>query len=130
MEERTSVFLCAAQDLYAQSDPAVPRPGKDPDEAGVDGRIYHVLSVRVVVKVPLEHLKRQDRRDTIVGGTFISNRHRGQYLMHDLEFLTALNQLALEGVNVSTSTPDGFWREAGAGERLRLVSFLLSRLCP
>lgn len=61
MEEKSSLFLCAAQDLYAQSDPAVPRPGKDPDEAGVDGRIYHVLSVRVVVKVALEHLKQAEQ---------------------------------------------------------------------
>lgn len=113
MEERTSLFLCAAQDLHAQSDPAVPRPGKDPDEAGVDGRLYHVLSVRVVVKVPLEHLERQDRRDIIVGDVFIWNRSREQYLVRDLEFLTVLNQKK----NMSTSTPDGFWRQAGAGER-------------
>lgn len=63
MEERTSLFLCAAQDLDTQSDPAVPRPGKDPDEAGVDRRIYHVLSMSVVVKVPLKHLKWQNRRE-------------------------------------------------------------------
>lgn len=56
--EKTSLFLCASKYLYAQSDPAVPRPGEDPDQAGVDGRVYHVLSVRIVVEVPLEHLHR------------------------------------------------------------------------
>lgn len=52
----TSLFLCASEYFYTQSDPAVPRPGEDPDESGVDGRVYHVLSVCVVVKVPLKHL--------------------------------------------------------------------------
>lgn len=80
MEKRTSLFLCAAQDLDAQSDPAVPRPGQDPDEAGVDGRIYHILSMRVVVKVALEHLKRQKRRNIVVVDIFISNTGREQYL--------------------------------------------------
>lgn len=102
MEERTSLFLCAAQDLHAQSDPAVPRPGKDPDEAGVDGRLYHVLSVRVVVKVPLEHLERQDRRDIIVGDVCISNRRREQYLVQELEFLTVLSQTKKKNVNVNS----------------------------
>ncbi len=55
-EEKTSLFLCASEYLYTQSDPAVPRPGEDPDEPSVDGWIYHVLSVCVVVKVPLEYL--------------------------------------------------------------------------
>lgn len=55
--EKASLFLCASQYLYTQSDPAVPRPREDPDEPGVDGRLYHVLSVRVVVEVPLEHLQ-------------------------------------------------------------------------
>lgn len=55
--EKASLFLCASQYLYAQSDAAVPRPREDPDEPGVDGRLYHVLSVRVVVEVPLEHLQ-------------------------------------------------------------------------
>lgn len=57
LEKKASLFLCASQYLYAQSDPAVPRPREDPDEPGVDGRLYHVLSVRVVVEVPLEHLQ-------------------------------------------------------------------------
>lgn len=56
-KEKASLFLCASQYLYAQSDPAVPRPREDPDEPGVDGRVYHVLSVRVIVEVPLEHLQ-------------------------------------------------------------------------
>lgn len=56
MEERTSLFLCASENLYTQSDPAVPWPGKDPDESSVDGWIYHVLSVCVIVKVPLKYL--------------------------------------------------------------------------
>lgn len=55
--EKASLFLCASQYLYAQSDPAVPRPREDPDDSGVDGRVYHVLSVRVIVEVPLEHLQ-------------------------------------------------------------------------
>lgn len=59
--EKASLFLCASKYLYAQSDPAVPRPGEDPDQPGVDGRVYHVLSVCVVVKVPLEHLQQQHR---------------------------------------------------------------------
>lgn len=87
MEERTSLFLCAAQDLHAQSDPAVPRPGEDPDEAGVDGRIYHVLSVRVVVKVALEHLRRQKRRDVVDVEIFISNTDSEQNVL----CLTALD---------------------------------------
>lgn len=62
MEDRTSLFLCASQYFYTQSDPAIPRPGKDPDEPGIDGRIYHVLSVCVVVKVPLEYLPKQQFR--------------------------------------------------------------------
>lgn len=56
MEETASLFLCASEYLCAQSDPAVPWPGEDPDEPSVDGWIYHVLSVRVVVEVALEYL--------------------------------------------------------------------------
>lgn len=59
MEERASLFLCASEYFCAQSDPAIPWPGKDPDEPGIDGWVYHVLSVRVVVKVPLENLEKQ-----------------------------------------------------------------------
>lgn len=59
--EKASLLLRASKYLYAQSDPAVPRPGKDPDHPGVDGRVDHVLSVRVVVEVPLEHLRQQHR---------------------------------------------------------------------
>lgn len=59
--EKASLFLCAPKYLYAQSDPAVPRPWEDPDQPGEDGRVYHVLSVRVVVEVPLEHLQQQHR---------------------------------------------------------------------
>lgn len=53
----TSLLLCASQYFYTQSDPAVPRPGKDPHKPSVDWGIYHILSVCVVVKVPLEYLK-------------------------------------------------------------------------
>lgn len=63
--EMASLFLCASQYLYTQSDPAVPRPREDPDEPGVDGRVYHVLSVRVIVEVPLEYLQQQ-HRDVVV----------------------------------------------------------------
>lgn len=57
-EGKGLLFLCASEYFYTQSDPAVPRPGKDPNEPSVDRRVYHVLSVRVVVKVPLEYLEK------------------------------------------------------------------------
>lgn len=56
--KRTSLLLCASQYFYTQSDPAIPRPGQDPNEPSIDGWIYHVLSVCVVVEVPLEHLEK------------------------------------------------------------------------
>lgn len=62
MAVRASLFLCASKYFWTQSDPAIPWPGKDPDEPGVDGWIYHVLSVCVVVKVPLEDLRKQHQR--------------------------------------------------------------------
>lgn len=57
-EGKGLLFLCASEYFYTQSDPAVPRPGKDPNEPSVDRRVYHVLSVCVVVKVPLEYLEK------------------------------------------------------------------------
>lgn len=57
-EGKGLLFLCASEYFYTQSDPAVPRPGKDPNEPSVDRQVYHVLSVCVVVKVPLEYLEK------------------------------------------------------------------------
>lgn len=52
-----SVLRCAAQQLRPQGDPAVPRPREDADVPGVDRRVDDVLTVCVVVKISLEHLK-------------------------------------------------------------------------
>lgn len=132
MEERASLFLCAPQDLHAQSDPAVPWPGKDPDEAGVDGRIYHVLSVRVVVKVPLKHLKQQNGRNIIIVVAVIFF-----LTTNKLSFNDAKSNALEESVwkNMSSEEPheiksDGFYREAGAGTFMPHFISDCSRLLP
>lgn len=53
----TSVLRCAAQQLRPQGDPAVPRPREDADVPGINRRVDDVLTVRVVVEIPLEHLR-------------------------------------------------------------------------
>lgn len=51
------LFLCASKYFSTQSDPAIPWPWKDPDEASIDGRLNHVFPVCVVIKVSLKYLK-------------------------------------------------------------------------
>lgn len=61
-DDECLLFLCASQYFCTQSDPAVPRPGKDPDEPSVDGGLYDVLSVCVVVKITLENLEEKNNK--------------------------------------------------------------------
>lgn len=51
------LFLPASKYFCTQSDPPIPWPWKDPDEASIDGRIDHVFPVCVIIEVSLKHLK-------------------------------------------------------------------------
>jgi len=52
-----SVLLRAAQQLWPQGDPAIPRPRDDADVPGVDRRVNDILPVCVIVKISLENLE-------------------------------------------------------------------------
>lgn len=58
------LFLRASKYFCTQSDPPIPWPWKNPDEAGIDGRINHVFPVCVVIKVSLKYLKKYRRKTT------------------------------------------------------------------
>jgi len=65
-----SLFLRAPQDLCTHGNSAVPWPGHDPQEACVDGRVYHIFSVRVVVEVSLKDLRRRQREQRTAEGSW------------------------------------------------------------
>lgn len=52
----SSLFLCAAQQLWPQRDPPIPGPRKDSYVPCVDGRVDDVLFVCIIVKIALENL--------------------------------------------------------------------------
>lgn len=98
--------------------------------------------MRVVVKVPLKHLKEQNGRNIliIVAVFFFSHRTRNQYLIvkkKPLSFNDAKSNALEESVwkNMSSEEPhkiksDGFYREAGAGTFMPHFISDCSRLLP
>lgn len=57
-----SVASPTDDELHADGDAAVPRPGQEPEEAGVYGGLHGVLFGCFVVGVALEHLVAHARR--------------------------------------------------------------------